>query len=34
VTVDERGRIRVDDHFQTTSVGIYAAGDVIGPPAM
>jgi len=34
VEVDERGRIRVDDHFQTTAPGIYAAGDVIGPPAL
>jgi NAD(P) transhydrogenase len=34
VTVDERGRIRVDDHFQTTAPGVYAAGDVIGPPAL
>jgi NAD(P) transhydrogenase len=34
VDVDERGRIRVDDHFRTTAPGIYAAGDVIGPPAL
>jgi NAD(P) transhydrogenase len=34
VTVDDRGRIRVDDHFQTTAPGVYAAGDVIGPPAL
>jgi NAD(P) transhydrogenase len=34
VAVDERGRIRVDEHFQTTATGIYAAGDVIGPPAL
>jgi NAD(P) transhydrogenase len=34
VAVDERGRIRVDEHFQTTAAGIYAAGDVIGPPAL
>ena len=34
VETDERGRIRVDDHFQTTAPGIYAAGDVIGPPAL
>ncbi len=34
VETDERGRIRVDDRFQTTAPGIYAAGDVIGPPAL
>lgn len=34
VDIDERGRIRIDDHYQTTAPGIYAAGDVIGPPAL
>ncbi len=34
VDTDERGRIKVDDHFQTTAPGVYAAGDVIGPPAL
>lgn len=34
VECDERGRIVVDDRFQTTAQGIYAAGDVIGPPAL
>jgi NAD(P) transhydrogenase len=34
VKVDERGRIVVDDCFQTSAPGIYAAGDVIGPPAL
>jgi NAD(P) transhydrogenase len=34
VQADERGRIRVDAHFQTSAPGIYAAGDVIGPPAL
>ncbi len=34
VGTDARGRITVDDHFQTTVPGIYAAGDVIGPPAL
>ena len=34
VKTDERGRIEVDDHFQTTAPGVYAAGDVIGPPAL
>jgi NAD(P) transhydrogenase len=34
VEVDDRGRISVDDLFQTSIPGIYAAGDVIGPPAL
>jgi NAD(P) transhydrogenase len=34
VEIDDRGRITVDDHFETTARGIYAAGDVIGPPAL
>lgn len=34
VQLDERGRIVVDDQFRTTAEGIYAAGDVIGPPAL
>lgn len=34
VATDERGRVLVDDHFRTTAAGIYAAGDVIGPPAL
>jgi NAD(P) transhydrogenase len=34
VNLDERGRVLVDDHFQTSVPGIYAAGDVIGPPAL
>jgi NAD(P) transhydrogenase len=34
VETDDRGRILVDDHFRTTVEGIYAAGDVIGPPAL
>ena len=31
VEIDERGRIVVDDRYQTTAPGVYAAGDVIGP---
>ena len=31
VQVDVRGRIVVDEHFQTTAASIFAAGDVIGP---
>jgi NAD(P) transhydrogenase len=34
VKTDARGRVVVDDHFQTTAPGVYAAGDVIGPPAL
>jgi NAD(P) transhydrogenase len=34
VEVDARSRIVVDANFQTTCPGIYAAGDVIGPPAL
>jgi NAD(P) transhydrogenase len=31
---DERGRIVVDEHFRTTEPHIFAAGDVIGFPAL
>jgi NAD(P) transhydrogenase len=34
VEVDSRGRIQVDGSFETTAGGIYAAGDVIGPPGL
>ncbi|HSF84233.1 MAG TPA: Si-specific NAD(P)(+) transhydrogenase [Acidimicrobiia bacterium] len=34
VDLDDRGRIIVNEHFQTTAGRIYAAGDVIGPPAL
>jgi NAD(P) transhydrogenase len=34
VDTDERGRIKVDDCYRTSTAGIYAAGDVIGPPAL
>ena len=34
VATDDRGRIIVDERFRTTAEGIYAAGDVIGPPAL
>lgn len=34
VELDARGRVVVDETFQTTAPGIYAAGDVIGPPAL
>ena len=34
VDIDDRGRIKVDDCYRTSAPGIYAAGDVIGPPAL
>ncbi len=34
VALDQRGRVVVDDRYQTTVDGIFAAGDVIGPPAL
>lgn len=34
VELDERGRIKVDDHYQTTASGIYAIGDVIDGPML
>ncbi|CAN5757963.1 Si-specific NAD(P)(+) transhydrogenase [soil metagenome] len=34
VALDARGRVMVDERFQTTVDGVYAAGDVIGPPAL
>jgi NAD(P) transhydrogenase len=34
VQVDARNRIVVDEEFRTTAASIYAAGDVIGPPAL
>jgi NAD(P) transhydrogenase len=34
VAVDDHGRIKVDGCYRTSAPGIYAAGDVIGPPAL
>src|SRR5262245_43968858 len=34
LTADNRGRIKVDEHFRTAVPGIYAVGDVIGFPAL
>lgn len=34
VSVDVKGRILVNEHFQTSAPHIYAAGDVIGSPAL
>ncbi len=34
ITPDERGRLRVNEHYQTSVPHIYAVGDVIGFPAL
>ena len=34
VDVNQRGQIIVNEWFETTVPGVYAAGDVIGPPAL
>jgi NAD(P) transhydrogenase len=34
VDTDERGRIKVDDRYQTSVPGVYAVGDVIGFPSL
>jgi dihydrolipoamide dehydrogenase len=34
VELDENGWIRVDGHCQTTAAGIFAVGDVAGPPML
>jgi len=34
VDLDPKGRIVVDETFRTSVAGIYAAGDVIGPPSL
>ena len=34
VQLTERGHVRVDESLETTTAGIFAAGDVIGPPAL
>jgi NAD(P) transhydrogenase len=34
VELDQRGHITVDEDYQTTVPGVYAAGDVVGPPAL
>ncbi len=34
VKLDPRGRIAVDERYRTTVEWLYAAGDVIGPPAL
>ncbi|MEL6372905.1 MAG: dihydrolipoyl dehydrogenase [Pseudomonadota bacterium] len=34
VAMDERGRVKVDDHYKTSVEGIYAIGDVIAGPML
>ena len=34
IAVDDRGHVKVNEHFQTSVPHIYAAGDVIGFPAL
>lgn len=34
VTLDPRGFIQVNDRMQTSAAGIYAIGDVVGPPLL
>jgi NAD(P) transhydrogenase len=34
VELDPRGRIVVDERYETAAPGVFAAGDVIGPPAL
>jgi NAD(P) transhydrogenase len=34
VATDERGRVVVNERFRTNVPGVFAAGDVIGPPAL
>ena len=34
ITADSRGRIQVDENYQTQTKGIYAVGDVIGFPSL
>jgi dihydrolipoamide dehydrogenase len=34
VTLDERGRVRIDAHFATNVKGVYAIGDVIAGPML
>ncbi len=34
IAMTERGHVRVDEHCRTSAPGVYAVGDVIGPPAL
>ena len=34
IAIDARGHVVVDAHYATTAPGVFAAGDVIGPPGL
>jgi NAD(P) transhydrogenase len=34
IALTSRGHVQVDDNLKTTADGVYAAGDVVGPPAL
>ena len=34
IRLTDKGHVRVDENLETTARGVYAAGDVIGPPAL
>ena len=34
IDTDDRNHILVDEHFQTSRPGVYAAGDIVGAPAL
>lgn len=34
VTIDNRGRVEIDDHFRTNMPGVYAIGDVVRGPML
>lgn len=34
VVLDERGRVKIDDHFHTSIPGVYAIGDVVAGPML
>ena len=34
IETDERGRVKVDEHFRTSAEGVYAIGDVIAGPML
>jgi NAD(P) transhydrogenase len=34
IELDSAGWVRVDHHYATTATGVFAAGDVIGPPGL
>jgi dihydrolipoyl dehydrogenase len=34
VAIDDKGRVKIDDHFRTNVAGVYAIGDVIAGPML